>query len=102
MDRLARYGRVFRWYESAFVRQLADNADSLQRQHITERSLLNQITSSAPRPWAKEVDKEARRQFQKTAHHDIMAATIHSAEERVRSTLARFGVKDRRQADRSL
>ena len=100
--RFGRYGRMYDWHRLASVHQLADNLLHLQQRGVTERAIVSQLTSHAVRPWTQDMERRVRRNFQRAVHQAIKSQTLHCAEQRVSEKLSKFGIMDRRQADRSL
>ena len=91
------------WYRKAIVQQMEDLIRRARRDFgISQRSIADQITASAPRPWERRISLEVDKTFQKCVHQTLLRKDQYDAEGRVRSNLARFGLLDRRQAARVL
>ena len=91
------------WYGMAAIRQMEELIKRMRAGlGISQRSITNRITASAPRPWAHRICRNVDKNMQKFIFQALQQAETYDAEERIRQNIARFGLRDRRQAVRVL
>lgn len=97
--------REFRWrawMDAAHCIVLLANERELRRQGVRISAVEEEAAGSAPRPWTLAVLAKVRRNFQKAAGALIRRDDGYDALDWIRSKLAYWGVRDRREAVRCL
>jgi hypothetical protein len=91
------------WFRSFVPAQLAKTLESVNAKcHVTAAVIEEELAGGEPRPWSRCLAKRVRRDFQKRVNSLLVDRIFYDAERRVRENLARFGMRDRRQAGRCL
>ena len=99
---VVREARWLDWYAAAHCTVLSRTLQEFEAQGITEGVVEAEAAGSRPRPWSVATMNLVCKTFQRTARRLWEAGDRYNAEQWTRHKLHRWGLRDRRQATRSL
>ena len=91
-----------RWYDEAHCVTLRTTMKQFEDAGITEQVVEDTAAGNKPRPWTKGTQQIVSRNFQRTARALLARRDMYDPGHWTREKLSRWGLRDRRQADRSL
>ena len=94
--------RWSRWYASSHAAVLEGNQRELRNRGVTVQRVESAAAGDAVQPWDQDVWRRIRTTFQRTARSLMQATEFYDALAWTRHKLELWGIRDRRDAERSL